>query len=173
MSKKFAFVLLLVTTLTMITRAQEILPSLSDIQYEIQADSLSRANKSQDLSLSITCGSASEVNTYALKIEEAAAQLTVVSAEFNNETIWLINAKSKSNRENVLAWYYYHEDNVLRLYPSDWQPSYTLNLVVRINLLRPFAITKNAQTSVSLQIESDMGKFQCATTGKGNRVAFK
>jgi hypothetical protein len=173
MSKKYALVILLVTTLTMIAGAQEILPSLSDIQYEIQADSLSRANTSQDVSLSITCGSANEIDTYTLKIENAAAQLTVVSAEFNNETIWLINAKSKSNRENVLAWYYYPEENILRLYPSDWQPSYTLNLVVRVNLLRPFAIAKKTLTSVSLQIESITGKFQCATTGKGNRVAFK
>ena len=173
MSKKYALIVLLVTTLTMIAGAQEILPSLSDIQYEIQADSLSRANTSQDVFISITCASINEVSNYVLKIEEAAALLTVVSAEINNESIWLINDKSKSDRDNVLAWYYYPEENVLRLYPSDWQTSYTLDLVVRINLLKPSAIVKKARSSVNLQIESETGNFQCATTGRGNRIAFR
>ncbi len=173
MSKKFAFVILLTTTLTIIAGAQVTLPSISDIQYEIQADSLSRANTSQDVSLSITCGSINEVKSYVLKIEEAAALLTVISAEFNNEAIWLINSKSKSDKENVLSWYYFPKENVLRLYPSDWQSSYTLNLVVRINLLRPFAIAKKTRSFVNLVVESDAGKFQCATIGMGNRVAFK
>ena len=98
---------------------------------------------------------------------------TLVSARLNNESIWLVNADSKSERENVLAWNYDAEQSLLRLYPSDWQSGYDLELTVRVSILQPGLVKKSDTRSIALEADLGGTKYHCSPSGSGSDMTFK
>ena len=100
-------------------------------------------------------------------------KLRIVSAKLDNEDIWLVNADSKSDRENVLAWEYDSDQNLLRIFPSDWQSGYDLELMVRLNILQPGLVKKNDTKSIALEADIGGTKYKCSSRGTGNDMTFK
>ncbi len=173
MTKKILILLLLSVAFLPGLMAQDTLPTLSAIQYQIQTDSLSRTNIPQDLSLTITAGSVGNRNNLILNIDNVSAFWTVVSANLNNQTLWLINSQTPSERENVLAWNYNKEEKSLYLYPTENQLSSDLNLVVRLNLLKANEINNKSATTVNLIADVGNIRYQCVPTGAGNGISFR
>jgi len=153
--------------------AQDNLPVYSSVEYEVQADSLLKTNEPQQISISLSSNSSTGIDAYELKIYDLKILWTIVSASLNAEPIWLINADSKSDQENVLAWNYNSEQNLLRLYPSDWQAGYDLELIVRLSILQPGLIMKSDLKNISLETELGGVKYKCIPRGSGDNITFK
>jgi len=153
--------------------AQDNLPVYSSVEYEIQADSLLKTNEPQQISISISSTSSAGIDAYELKINSLKVFWTIVSANLNTEPIWLINADTKPDKENVLAWNYDPEENLLRLYPSDWQRGYDLQLIVRMSILQPGLIEKSDSKNLSLETELGGVKYKCLPRGSGDNITFK
>jgi hypothetical protein len=152
--------------------AQENLPTYSAVEYEIQADSLIKSNQPQDMLISISSSSGG-LDAYELKIYDLKVLWTLVSAKLNDEPIWLVNDDLKSDRENVLAWEYDSEQNLLRLYPADWQSGYELELMVRLSILQPGLVKKNDAKSIALEADIGGTKYKCSSRGTGSDMTFK
>jgi hypothetical protein len=153
--------------------AQDSLPTYSAVQYEVQADSLFRSNEPQELIISISSRSSQGLEAYELKINDLKVLWTLVSATLNNEAIWLVNADSKSDNQNVLSWNYDPEQSLLRLYPQDWQSEYELEVTVRLSILEPGLVKKSDAKSVALEADFGGTKFQCSPRGSGGDMTFK
>ena len=170
---KRIFIILSIFLLQISVYAQENLPTYSAVEYEIQADSLLISNEQQDMLLSISSSSSGGLDAYELKIYDLKVLWTLVSAKLNDEAIWLFNAGSKSDRENVLAWEYDSEQNLLRVYPSAWQSGYDLELMVRLSILQPGLVKKNDAKSIALEADIGGTKYQCSPRGTGSDMTFK
>jgi hypothetical protein len=153
--------------------AQDNLPTYSSVQYEVQADSLFKTNQPQDLKISISCSSSGGLDAYELKIYDLKVLWTIVSANLNDQSIWLVNADSRSERENVLAWHYDSEQSLLRLFPAEWQSAYTLEVTVRASILQPAKLAESDSKIVMLEADLGGQKYKCATTGSGSQMTFK
>jgi len=153
--------------------AQENLPTYSAVEYEIQADSLLKSNEQQDMLISISSSSSGGLDAFELKIYDLKVMWTIVSAKLDNEEIWLVNSGAKSERENVLAWEYDSDQNLLRIFPSDWQSGYDLELMVRLNILQPGLVKKNDTKSIALEVDIAGTKYQCSPRGTGSDMTFK
>ena len=152
---------------------QDNLPTYSAVQYEVRADSLLKTNEPQDLIISISASSSGGLAAFELKIYDLKVLWTLVSAKLNDEPIWLINTDSKSDKQNVLAWKYESEENLLRLYPSDWQSGYNLELMVRLSILQPGSLANNDSKSIALEADLGGQRYQCSPSGSGNDMTFK
>jgi hypothetical protein len=153
--------------------AQDNLPITSAVQYEIQADSLVKTNQPQEVTISITCNSPNDLESYELKIYDLKVLWTLVSANLNDQPIWLVNAESQSENEKVLAWQYNAEQNLLRLFPAAWQSGYRLDVTVRASILQPALLEKTDSRSVLLEADVGGQKYQCSTTQSGGEMTFK
>jgi hypothetical protein len=166
--------LVLVVGLSLVSLfAQDNLPLTSAVQYEVQADSLLRSNQPQDVTLLLTCNSPAGLDAYEIKIHNLKVMWTLVSANLNSESLWLVSADAKSGKENVLAWEYDTKQALLRLYPNEWTAGYQLEVTIRASILQP-ALLKKTDSKV-IALEADMGgqKYQCETTGSGGDMTFK
>jgi hypothetical protein len=139
----------------------------------VQADSLLKTNQPQDLIISISCTSPVGLEAYEIKIYDLKVLWTIVSANLNDQSIWLVNADSKSDNENVLAWYYDSEQNLLRLHPSEWQSGYILDIKIRASILQPALLEKNDSQIVTLEANVGGQKYQCSPGGSGDDMTFK
>jgi len=153
--------------------AQDTLPALAAIQYQIQTDSLSRTSSPQDITVSVFAGSVSDLSDLSLSIDDVSAYWTVVSANLGDQTLWLINAQVPSEKQNVLAWQFDQKDNSLYFYPREDQLSSDLTLVVRLNLLRPNRIVRRISTTINLLADIGNVRYQCVATGSGNTISFR
>lgn len=153
--------------------AQDNLPVYSAVQYEVRADSLLKTNQPQDVTISISCNSSGGLDAYEIKIYDLKVLWTLVSAKLNDEAIWLVNAKSKSENEKVVAWHYDKDQNLLRFYPVDWQSGYSLELTVRASILQPALLENNDSKIVSLETDVGGQKYQCSTIRSGGDMTFK
>jgi hypothetical protein len=153
--------------------AQDNLPIYSAVQYEIQADSLMKTNEPQEILISISAASAGGMDAYEVKIYDLKVHWTVISASFNDEPLWLVNSDSKSDKENVLAWKYNPEENLLSLYPSDWQSGYDLDVTVRMSILQPGLVKKSYSKNIALEANLGGIKYQCFQSGSGSNMTFK
>jgi len=153
--------------------AQDNLPIYSAVQYEVQADSLLKTNQPQKVTISISCSSPGGLDAYEIKIYDLKVMWTIVSANFDDQALWLVNADSKSDKENVLAWYYDSEQNLLRLHPSDWQSGYTLEVTVRASILQPALLTNTDSRIVTVEADVSGQKYQCSPSGSGGDMTFK
>jgi hypothetical protein len=153
--------------------AQDNLPVYSSVQYEVQADSLLKTNEPQTISISISSNSSTGIDAYELKINSLKVLWTIVSANLNSEPIWLINEDTNPDKENVLAWNYDPEENLLRVYPSDWQAGYDLELITRMSLLQPGLIDRSDSKNLSLETELGGVKYRCLPRGSGDNLTFK
>ena len=153
--------------------AQDNLPTLSAIQYQIQTDSVSRTSSPQDITVTVSAGSVNDLSDLILGIDEVSAFWTVVSANLNDQTLWLINSPAPSEKQNVLAWRFDQEENSLYLYPRDDQLSSDLTLIVRLNLLRPNRIASQSSTTINMLADVGNVRYQCVTTGSGNTISFR
>jgi hypothetical protein len=156
-----------------ISGAQETLPVLSDIQYEVQADSLSRVNKPQNMTVVINCNSGDDVSAYQLHMENNSVIWTLLSVTLNGEPIWLVQSDARSDRDNVLAWNYDRQLGSLRLYPPSWETPYTLNLALRVNLLKPLDINRRETGIVVVEATTGNTRYQGSPVGEGNNIFFK
>jgi len=173
MFKQVSIFLWLVVFLISSGRGQDLLPARTDIVYEISADSLSLNNVPQDLNLSITCGSSDVINAYILRLDETAVLWTIVSAELNNQPLWLIMNENNSERSDILAWQYDPLEKVLRFYPPKISTNYDIKIALRICLLQAGHIQKKSSKEVALEALTTNGIARCTTKGPGNRVVFK
>ena len=153
--------------------AQDNLPATSAAEYEVQADSLLRTNQPQDVTLLISCNSPGGLDAYEIKIKDLKVLWTLVSASLNGESLWLVNAGARSEKENVLAWQYDTERNFLRLYPNEWASGYQLEVTVRASILQPALLEKTDSKIISVEVDLGGQYFQCATTGSGGDMTFK
>jgi len=153
--------------------AQDNLPVYSAVQYEVQADSLLKTNQPQNVTISISSSSPGGLETYEIKIYNLKVLWILVSANLNDESIWLVNAESRSENEKVLAWEYDAEQNLLRLFPAEWPSGYRLEVTVRASILQPVLLEKNDSQIVTLEADVGGQKYQCATTGSGDDITFK
>jgi hypothetical protein len=153
--------------------AQDNLPTYSAVQYEVQADSILKTNEPQDMLISISCSSPGGLNAYEIKIDNLKVLWTLVSARLNEEPIWLLNADSKSDKDNVLSWNYDQGKNLLRLYPSDWQAGYDLEVIVSLSILQPALLVKNDSRIVTLETDIGGQKYKCFPRGSGGDMMFK
>jgi hypothetical protein len=173
MFKQVSIFLSVLVVLISSGHAQDLLPARTDIVYEISADSLSLNNVPQDLNLSITCGSPDLINAYILRLDETAVLWTLVSAELDNQPLWLIMNDNNSERSDILAWQYDPLEKVLRFYPPKIGIHYDLKMALKICLLQPGPIQKKSSKEVALEALTTNGITRCATKGSGNRVVFK
>jgi hypothetical protein len=153
--------------------AQDNLPLTSAVQYEVQADSLLRSNQPQDLTLIITCNSAAGLDAYEIKIHGLNVMWTLVSANLNNEQLWLVNADERSGRANVLAWEYDSEQALLRLFPNAWAAGHQLEVTVRASILQPALLKKTSSKLIALEVDMGGQKYRCETSGTGGDMTFK
>jgi hypothetical protein len=153
--------------------AQDNLPVTSTVEYEVRADSLLKTNQPQELKILISCNSPGGQEAYEIKIYDLKVLWTLVSAKLNDEQIWLVNGDSKSENEQVLTWQNDSAQNLLRLYPADWQSGYRLEVTVRASILEPALLKRTGSRIVALETDSGGQKFQCSTTGSGRDMTFK
>jgi len=166
-------ILIIVSVIIFQAGAQNSVPQRSDISYNVLADSLLRNNGPQDLKISITCGASEDIATYILRLNDTQVLWTVVSAEMNEQPLWLIMDENRADRDNILAWQYDREEGVLRVSPPPGMVNYNLNMTLRINLLRSNIIQKKSEKEVVLLAQSTGGLSRCATRDSGNKVSFK
>ena len=153
--------------------AQDNLPVYSAVQYEVRADSLLKTNQPQEVTILISCNSSGGLDAYEIKIDDLKVLWTLVSANLNDQSVWLVNAESKSDNEKVLAWQYDSEQDLLRLFPADWSSGYQLEVTVRASILQPALLEKNDSRIVLLEVDVGGQKYQCATSGSGGDMTFK
>ncbi len=173
MIKKLNLIILIIVAMIFYAGAQNPVSTRTDISYEVSADSLIRNNSPQDLNLSITCESGEDIDAYVLILAGTEALWTVVSAELNDQPLWLIMDEGKAERNDILAWQYDQVEKVLRFYPPPGSNNYDLNMVLQINLLRSNSIQKKSVREVALEAQSAGGLSRCSTIDAGNRIAFK
>ena len=173
MLKKYISACLILTGIYQSANAQDVVPVRSDIRFEISADSLSRNKNPQDITLSITSNTADEIEVYKIYLNNTDVLWTVVSAELNGQPLWLIMDNSKSERSEILVWHHDQEENNLIFYPPSGSTNYSLNLNVRLNLLRSNTLEKKSAGTVILEAQSKEIVSRCSATGRGDRVFFK
>jgi hypothetical protein len=153
--------------------AQDNLPVYSGVEYEVRADSLIKTNQPQDLTILISGNSPRGLDAYELKIYDLKVLWTLVSANLNGESIWLVNEETRSENEKVLAWNYDSEENLLRLFPAEWSSGYNLEVTVKASILQPALLEKTDSRIVALEADVGGTKYQCAPTGSGGDMTFK
>ena len=170
--KSLLFCLVLISAVT--ADAQNSSAGRADIFYEIKADSLSLKNIPQDLNLSVSSAANEKIEVYQLTLEGKKDVLwTVVSAEMNKQPVWLINSDAKSERDDILAWTYDQKTNSLRFYPPGNAQTYELDIMLRMNLLRPQSIAKKSSKELILAARTGGQLLPCSTKGRGNTIAFR
>ena len=173
MIRNLCFILLSVTLMIVQASAQNLASERSDILFALSGDSLLRNNNPQDLNLSITCSSVEQIEAYILKLDEVDVLWTIVSAELNDQPLWLIMSESKSERSDILAWYYNQEEKSLRFFPPEIGTNYNLNIMLRINLLKANRIQKRMSKQISLETQTARGLERCSTSSTGNMITFR
>jgi hypothetical protein len=153
--------------------AQDNLPVYFAVQYEVQADSLLRSNQPQDLTLLISCNSPAGLDAYEIKIYDLKVLWTLVSANLNDEPLWLVNANAKSEKENVLAWQYDSDQSLLRLFPNEWEAGHQLEIKVKASILQPSLLKKSDSKEIILEANRGGQKYQCSPTASGRDMTFK
>lgn len=156
-----------------IVQAQDNLPLNSDVEYEVRADSLLKSNQSQNLQVTIACNSSGGLDFYEIKVYDLKVFWTLVSATLNDQPVWLVNSNSRSDNNKVLAWYYNAEQNLLRLYPSEWNGTYRLDLTITASILQPAKLSTISSKLISLQAELGGQKYECVPVGSGGEMTFK
>jgi hypothetical protein len=173
MTKKMMIILFAITGFILQVDAQDSLPQRSDIIYEVSADTLQRNNSPQDITLSINNGATENIDTFILSLRDTEVLWTVVSAQMNQQPLWLIMKEGAAERNDILAWQYDREEKMLRLYPPAVGVSYDLDLVLKLNLLRSNQIKKLSGREVLLVTESGGELSRCSLEGSGNQVTFR
>lgn len=163
----FILYLCLATTIL----AQDNLPSRSDIQIEIQSDSLIRDNSPQEITLLIDANNAANLDALLINIDQIESLWTVMSAEVEGESLWLKNSESNAGRDDVLAWKY--NDNSLHLAPFGSQLTSQLKVVVRLNLLKPGTIQAGSGKEITLLADINGERYRCLPVGNRPVVSFR
>ena len=167
------FIILVIVLSLISLNAQDNLPVFSDVQYELQADSLLKTNQPQEITISISCNSPGELDAYEIKIYDLRVLWTIVSARIDGEPLWLVNMNSRSEKENVLAWYYDREENLVRLHPSNLSSAYTLEVTIQASILQPALLTDSESRLVRVEANLDGQKYRCTPAGSGGEMRFK
>jgi hypothetical protein len=173
MIKQMIFFVLAAMIPVLSAGAQDDYPQRSDIVYEVTADSLERNNNPQDLTITINCQTSESINSYLLKLKDTDVLWTIVTAEKDEQPLWLIMEEGRADRDDILAWNYDQEEKVLRFFPQATGITYRMNLVLRLNLLKSHAIQKSSVGQIVLLVESGGEFSRCSSTEDGNQIGFR
>lgn len=164
----------LVVILHSYSRAQDPVSVRSDILYEISADSLYPKNIDQDLTLSVSNASNEQIDVFIVQLDNINNVLwTVVSADLDNQPLWLITGNRKPERSDILAWEYDQENKNLKLYPPNRGAAYKLTTVLRLNLLKSQNIRPGSSTNLNLIVQSGGSLSRCSTNGSAGQLNFR
>ena len=152
--------------------AQENLPVIQDIQYEVLTDSLNRNSKVQTLQIQITCDASTTGEIFNLQFRDMSGLLVPVAVERDGEELWLIQSENTSNNDIVLAWQTLN-NTVLQLLPGDWTVPYRLDLVIQVNLDNLKELENLSETRLDLTILRNTAEYLAVPTGRGNQIGLK
>lgn len=152
--------------------AQENLPVIQDIQYEVLTDSLNRNSKVQTLQIQITCDASTTGEIFNLQFRDMSGLLVPVAVERDGEELWLIQSENTSNNDIVLAWQTLN-NTVLQLLPGDWTAPYRLDLVIQVNLDNLKELENLSETRLDLTILRNTAEYLAVPTGRGNQIGLK
>ena len=145
----------------------------SDIQINVNTESLEKSIQPQELLVEINKNIQVTPGFMSIGIENIESGLTLVSAKLNNEDLWLINSTASSTNEKVVAWNYDKENSRLVIYPYSWNSPYILDLNIQVNLKNISSIEDNTSTSIVLTSEISGRLFDALPTGRGNEIQIR
>ena len=171
--KNFYIVFLVFLINLQIVQGQNATQRTSEIQINVKTESLERTIQSQQLSLEINKNNLEKPGYLSIAIEDIETALTLVSAKLNNEDLWLINSRTSSSNEKVIAWNFDKENSRLEIYPYNWNSPYILDLNIQVNLKNISSIESNTSTTISLNTELGGSLFEALPTGRGNIIQIR
>ncbi len=152
--------------------AQENLPVIQDVKYEVLTDSLHRNSKIQTLQIQITCDASSTGERFNLQFRGMSGLFVPVAVERDGEEIWLIQSENASDNEIVLAWQTLNGAS-LQLLPGDWTVPYRLDLVIQVSLDNLKDVENLSETRIDLTILRNNAQYLAIPTGRGNQIGLK
>jgi hypothetical protein len=151
--------------------AQENPPRTDDVQIEVLTTSLDKSSKAQILQVEITCNNSLPGQKLNLTLNAVSGIYVPVSAERNDEALWLIKSEEANDNEEILSWQTI-DNTQLQLSPGNWATPYRLDLQIQISLTNLKDMANVTTTDVEL-ILTGSGEEQLATpTGRGNQISL-
>jgi len=152
--------------------AQENLPVLQEIQYEVLTDSLNKNSKVQTLRIQINCGVSTTGQRFNLQFLGMSGLLVPVAVERDGEELWLIQSENASNNDIVLAWQTLNS-TALQLIPGEWASPYRLDLVIQVSLDNLKELENLSDTRIDLSIIRNTAEYLAVPSGRGNQIGLK
>ncbi|MCK5032341.1 MAG: hypothetical protein KAS18_01875 [Calditrichia bacterium] len=171
--KKLYIVSLVILINLQFLYAQNINRKTSDLQINVNTESLEKSIQPQELLVEINKNIQVTPGFMSIVIENLESGLTLVSAKLNNEDLWLINSTASSTNEKVVAWNYDKENSSLIIYPYNWNSPYILDLNIQVNLKNISSIDSNTSTAIILATELGGSLFEALPTGRGNNIQIR
>ena len=168
---RFIFFMFLITAITV--TAQIVKPVNPNIIMEVLSESKNIDDEDQYIQVQISCQTFDVVNTIFLSFENTPARWTVVSAQLNDELLWLLKAGTKTTHDKVLAWDFDESMRELKLFPSNWQVPYVLDLQLQMNMNDRGKIQTQYQDKIIVEADLITGDFSASPTGRGDIITLR
>jgi hypothetical protein len=152
--------------------AQDNPPLTEDVTVEVQNTELEKRGKSQTLQVEITCNSSVAGQTMNLQLRGITGKYILVSAERDDQPLWLIQSETANENDVVLSWQT-ADDTQLRLFPGNWPAPYRLNLQIQASLTNLKDVVNITETQLDVLIPGAGGEELASPTGRGNKISLK
>jgi len=158
--------------LPVVIMAQENLPLLPDVKYEILTDSLEKNSKAQTLRLQINCTSSQAGQKYSLELGVLAGLPVLVDANRDGTALWLIQSPDANSNNSVLSWQML-DGGVIQLSPGNWNIPFRLDLTLQISPENIKDLQNLTDTRVDLKILRNNAVYFGTPSGRGNKIFLK
>jgi hypothetical protein len=153
--------------------AQVIKPATTEIRHEVLDELIDVDQEDQTLNLQVTSLISAGVQYFNIGFEKIPARWSLISAQLNGETLWLVKANIHPGNEKVLAWDYNPDSKEIRLYPHGWPAPYVLDLQIQLNIEGVVDTEQISDDNVLLEAELSAGAYLATPTGRGNKISLR
>jgi hypothetical protein len=167
---RICFVLSLIVPVILL--AQENLPLLPDVRYEILTDSLEKNSKAQMLRLQINCTSSQAGQKYSLELKALSGLPVLVDASRDGTALWLIQSPIANSNNSVLSWQML-DGGVIQFSPGTWNTPFRLDLTLQISPENIKDLQNLTDSQIGLKVLRNNTVYLATPSGRGNKIFLK
>ena len=171
--KKYYIIIIAFVVFIQVMYAQNDIQKTSDVQIDVKTEFLEKTKQPQQLSVQINKNSFETPGYFSIALDNIESVLTLLSAQRNNEDLWLLNSTSASSNEKVITWNFDKENSRLNIYPYNWNSTYVLDLNIQVNFKNISSIENETSTIVVLTAELGGSLFEALPSGEGNNIQIR
>ncbi len=151
---------------------QDQLPVTNQINIEVLSPSITISKQPQNMTIRIGANDAASLDFIALQLDSTQAVWTVLSARVDGQELWLVQSDVRPDKDNLMAWRYDSETQLLRIYPGQWPAGFELDLEVQLNLVNLRTAGEKISDRVVALASISSVVSRCSESGRGGLISL-